>query len=36
VGVDRIEGLGDDDIEDENGEELDLVNDNADIGGEEA
>ena len=35
VGVDRIEGLGDDDIEDENGEELDFANDNADIGGEE-
>ena len=36
VGVDRIEGLGDDDIEDDNGEDLDLANDNADIGGEEA
>ncbi|PPD35728.1 MAG: DNA gyrase subunit A [Methylomonas sp.] len=35
VGVDRIEGLGDDDIDDDNGEELDLANDNADIGGEE-
>ena len=35
VGVDRIEGLGDEDVDDENGEDLDLANDNAEIGGEE-
>ena len=37
VGVDRIEGLGDedDDVEDENGEIIDLETDNAEIGGEE-